>query len=621
MSKLKVSMSEADTSRVCFVKNENVQILSGCYGVWEEYKGQPVFVPKGNAVIVDAINCDILSGEKTLVLSFCDSGGRNMTVQFPRRDLTETGILSLAAYGVEMTKQDAKTLIWSIQNQEPGAKHHLYHTRLGFSKYGNKTVFLGGEGIGVDSEYQGNLSIKEYGSWDSWLNMIRTEVLGNTALEMMIAVGVSGVVNDFLKEDIATENVLVHLVGESSTGKSTAALLAVSCGCSPSFKGDSLVYSFADTQNALISSFESSYPAIIDEGSLARYNLTSFFYNLAMGREKKRMTKELAVSETSYFKTAVLMTSEKSLLKLCDNNSGLLVRNLEFEGVTWTTDGENSDRIKNVIQTNYGFLVPKVARSLLEMEERGEKAALLQEYWEWFERIVADAKEQGRYTPLTERGAKQMALILVGAQLASKEMGVSLNAGKILEMMEEHSLVNDPNAADIGMRAYEFIMQYINKHYRNFISVHNDVEYRECMGRIMPTRQYILPDGAISSKVALIADAEFEKILQEGGYFEKRIVLKRLKALDLLKSEKDRYLDDIVIQGGMKVKGYAIRILNVREESPRSPISENRIRELTSRWRKVKKEHVEEEHTEEYAEEEELVFDDEKEEEQDENEL
>lgn len=43
---------------------------------------------------------------------------------------------------------------------------------------------------------------------------------------------------------------------------------------------------------------------------------------------------------------------------------------------------------------------------------------------------------------------------------------------------------------------------------------------------------------------------------------DKKVVLKRLRALGLLDSEKDRYISDIVIREGVHVKGYKIRLID-----------------------------------------------------------
>lgn len=563
MDNRNVHMREPNPEKVYHVKNEKYGIESGQYGSWEYQKDKKVFVARGAAVYVRKVFCEIETGKKILELYFYDSAGRELTVNMERKNLTETGILSLADYGVQVTKQDAKALIWTIQNQEPETEQCFFHKSLGFCEYNGKKVFLGKKAIGVESRYDGKLCIGQKGSFDKWLSMIKEEVIGHVPLEFILAVAGSAVLADYIKEDISLENVLVHCVGESSTGKTTAALLAVSAGASPSFEGDSLVFTFADTDNSLMHSICSGYPALIDEGSLCQRNLTNFLYSLAMGKEKKRMTKELELSDPSCFKTAILMTSEHSLLNLCDENSGLIVRNLEFQGVTWTKSADSSDKIKSVIQSNYGFLVPKIAKRLL----RAQKASLLKVYRTWRERIISRAKKNGNYNPLTERASKQSALIILGAKLVSDALGVEMDMYGILGFIEEHSLVNDPTSVDIGVRAHEHLMQYVNHHYEHFIleddgdgsGVHNG-----CMGRIkrMP-RSIELPDGRSGGRMLLVSESDFVKILKEGGFPDKNVVLKRLKALGLLKSEKDRYISKIVIQDHMEVKGYNIIIPNV----------------------------------------------------------
>lgn len=579
---LKATLGEADDSKIRFVQNEKIGIQDGCYGVWEDYKGQMVFSPLGNAVYVSAIYSDINTGHKTMKLNFVDSAGRRNDLDFPRGDLTETGVLSLASLGVQVTKQTAKTLIWSIQNQEPEAEQYLYHKKLGFIEYNGRKVFLGAEGIGVDSIYTGGLSIKAHGTYEEWISMVQSEVIGNTPLELILAVGVSGLFVDFLKDDISLENIIVHCINESSTGKTTAALLAVSCGGSPSFKGDGLVYSFADTQNALIASFNSSFPALIDEGSLCRWNPTNFLYNLAMGKEKRRLSKELELTDSAYFRTAIIVTSEKSLLNMCDENSGLLVRNIEFEGVQWTKNAASADKIKSVIQTNYGFLVPMVVERLLEIEQNGSKQQLLDSYWNWCETIVEDAKAGGTYNPLTERAAKQSAVILLASDFLVKELDIPLNIDGILQMLEKYSMVSDPDAVDIGARAHEYLMQYVNTYYSSFISEEVEMTTRECLGRIKSTLPYELKDGRTSSRLLLITQVQFQKILKQGGFMDKSIVLKRLKALDLLKAEQDRYLSDIVIQDGIRAKGYMIRIPDMLKKSEHHPVQAYSSKKISS---------------------------------------
>lgn len=209
--------------------------------------------------------------------------------------------------------------------------------------------------------------------------MVKSEVL-NTDLETIIAISAAAPLIDFLKEDIHTGNILVSLVGESSTGKTSAGCLAVSLGSKCSFAGDSMVATFADSKNSLMHSIYSSYPMLIDEGSLIRYNPTSLIYELAEGKEKGRLTKSLEKADSKTFSTAIFMTSEKSILNLCDENTGLYVRCLEFEGVTWTRSAESADKIKRICEQNYGFVIPMIVKYLLKSLKNGGKEKLLKQY-------------------------------------------------------------------------------------------------------------------------------------------------------------------------------------------------------------------------------------------------
>ena len=84
--------------------------------------------------------------------------------------------------------------------------------------------------------YDGKLKIGKTGKYKKWNEMIKEEVIGNIPLEFMLAVAGSGIFTDYLRDKVQVENVIVNLVGESSTGKSTAGLLLVSCGAKPTFQ-------------------------------------------------------------------------------------------------------------------------------------------------------------------------------------------------------------------------------------------------------------------------------------------------------------------------------------------------------------------------------------------------
>lgn len=562
--KTKVQITETKDKNDSFVINEKYDIQKGQYGVWEANKDSFTFVPKGSAVYIDKVINHLDTKEISFVLRFFNAEGNEVRVPFQRKDLTEQGIMSLLAYGVQVLKQDAKILIASILNQEPSAKRESIHTSVGFTKYDGKTVFLAHKAIGVESSYKGNLKIGQIGKYSEWKKMIETEVLGNIPLEFILSVACSGVFVDYLQEKIPLENIIIALVSESSTGKSTAGELLVSCGAKPSFQGDGLVLNFSDTQNAIMSIIPSSYPVLIDEGSLLSYNPTKLLYNLAMGTEKRRLNKDLEKVPPSYFKTAIAITSEKSLLSISDENSGLLVRVLEIENVTWTRDAQSADTIKEVINANYGWLIPKIAEYIISVEEAYEEDKIKNVYWECYNDLIEEAKNQGCNNSLMGRACKQYAVILLSVCFINSVMDIELDYYGIIDFILKHSPVRESDSANIGSRAMTYLMQFISENYSKFLSKDNDnVTPINCLGRIRDVRQSVMKNGISYNKRLYISEIVLQKILKDRKFPDMKVVLKKWKEEGVLKCEKDRYLSNIKIIDDLPVKGYIINLLNL----------------------------------------------------------
>lgn len=554
---LQATIKKTDDKNEHYVINEKYGIQDGQYGVWETKKESKLFAPKGSAVFVRKIITRIDTKEKYLELYFIDAQGEEITISFPRKELTEQGIMALLGYGVQVLKQDARALIASIFNQEPEIPCILQHERLGFTEYDEHTVFLGNRAVGVESKYCGKLQIGKKGKYKTWKKLVKEEVLGNTPLEFILAVAGSGILVDYLREKVQIENIIVSLVGESSSGKTSAGLFMVSCGAKPSFQEDSLVLNFSDTQNALLATIPSSYPVLIDEGSLYKNNPTKLLYSLSMGKEKKRLTKELEKAETGYFNTAIAITSEKSILGIADENTGLLVRVLEIENVVWTKSAESADRIKNTVSGNYGWLIPKLAEYILDLEQEYGQEEIVSLYWQWYEYLVESAQEQAFYNNFTERACKQYALILTSASLIESVMDIELNTDEIIQFIEKHSPVREANCADIGARALIYLMQYVTKYYSQFVREGNeDFVPINCLGRIKELKS----NGEVYKKRLFITDTTLNEILQKGKFPDKKVVLKKWKEQGILNCEKDRYLSDIVIAEDIKVKGYKINL-------------------------------------------------------------
>ena len=555
-------------NRGAYVIDNSVEIRNGQYGKWEYRKDEaPRFVPMGAAVYLKSISMDADALERTLELSFVDAQEKEVHITLERKNLSEQGVLSLLAQGVQVTKKTAGVLVTSLMNQEPTVPCEIKHKELGFRMFEEKRVFFGGKGVNVESIYCGNLLIKPTGSLDAWKEMVQTEVQG-TNLETIVAIAAAAPVIDFLREEIHTGNIIASLVAESSTGKTTAGCLAVSLGSKCSFAGDSMVTTFADSKNSLMRSIYSSYPMLIDEGSLIRYNPTSLIYELAEGKEKGRLNKELEKADARTFSTAILMTSEKSILNLCDENTGLYVRCLEFENVVWTSSADSADKIKKVCEQNYGFIVPLIAEYLLT----ADRDKLIKRYWKYQQKIVEHVRTGGKNTPLTERVSKNVAMILLAADIFVEVTEIKLNVSHICTFVLENSLLSEGKTLDIGQRTLEYLRQYIAVNDFKFVKGKPDTNELtavplDCKGRLQNIRSKLLPDGKRAIQEVLLPEIVFEEILAEGGFPDKKVVLKKLKETGYLACDKDRYLSRFTIANPPAVRGYRIYLTAEKDTS------------------------------------------------------
>ena len=569
----KVTIEEIHGKTSIPVVHTGVDIRDGMYGYYSlpsdkkgkisEYeKNEWEFVELGGAVYVRNVITDIDTMKQTLTLYFDGQDGNRRVLKFPREDLNEMKIQNLSSYGVQITKRHADKLIQVIENQEVNAIRVLEHSSLGFSEFDGMSIFKGAEAIGVESTYNGKMRIAPKGEVDIWLEMVENEVIGHTPLETILAIGVAGMLADYLKDDINVENILAHLIGESSTGKTTAALLMVSMGSAPDMMGDNFVFAFTDTLNSLMRAIPSSYPVLIDEGSvLGEKDLTSLLYTLSSGTEKRRLNSNMEVRETSRFRTAITMTSEKSILGACNQNSGLLIRNMEFTNVMWTKDAQSSDKIKSVIKGNYGHVILLVAEFLLKIK----KDKVISKFNKEVETVIAELKEKGSYNNLTERTAKQYGLVMLGVAVLRKVLELDFNTGAIRTFLLENSLVTSEEQVSLGIRAIEHIKYYVSKHKTSFITESNSEGITNCRGRLQKTEKTTLKTGEDSVLRLLMSQNDFDHMLREGKFSDSKTVLKELKELGYLVAQKDRYVSKVKLVDKLEVKGYIIQLPTVSE--------------------------------------------------------
>ena len=559
-----------------FLRHPDCKIVDHQYGHMSKPKkkeDRPVFVPCGSAVEVKKVLVELETMKRVLKIIVYDCRGNGTEVDISRNMLTEQNILNLTEYGAQVDKKTAGILIKCIENEEADAPVVFQHKRLGFSLYGDKQIFKGDKGYDITSEYVGGLEIEPRGSMKEWKKMIREEVLG-TPLEVVLAGALSAVVLDYIHQDYPMDNIMMSLVGNSSSGKTTALNLAVSAGARPVSSGKSFMMSFIDTELSIIHKLSSAYPAGIDEfTAVSHKNMTKFLYTVANGSERSRMNKNLDMVETNEFHTSVFMSSECSILASADDYEGLMARVMEFENIQWTKSARSADAIKKASLSNYGWAVPRMAKYLLQIEKES-----LVEFCE--EETASFLENIENKNPLMVRMAKKVGVILATVEIAKEALKINLDRDMIVKFFIENLKLSKEDY-DIGLKAYDAIIAYVIERPDEFGETINNskvpvTEAYYKSGKYKKSKRVLLCDGCVSESAVFIKEFTFEKILEKKGMRDSKAVLHRLRDLGLLVCEKDRLkskehlgLEDTV------VSGYTVRIKTDDKESDDSKIQTN----------------------------------------------
>jgi len=378
-------------------------------------------------------------------------------------DIQKNNILSLSKYGVDINEQN-KTLIseYLFANLEI-APVKLSLDGYGWKKYNTKEIFITNN-ILSDTPLEENiiknsdkLDLAPHGHIEEWLNMYNEYVLGNKYLELAVVFGLSAPIINYLSEmypDLT--NILIHISGDSTAGKSTASMLAVSTAGNPNQLSDrSLMRKWSGTENSITALLEniSGIPIVFDElSSFKGENLTSLAYTLTDGVGKARAKIDGSLNEPKRWNTVILSNGEASILTKSNNNTGIKARVFEFSNITWTNSAEQSENIKEVCCNSYGHILPLFIKNLFSY---GTNKII--EVFEEEKKLLKDKFPNSR---LKDRIVTKLAVFTTTARLLKETITLNIDISSILDILYDQEVNTIPNR-DIGLIAYEKLLQYL----------------------------------------------------------------------------------------------------------------------------------------------------------------
>ena len=461
---------------------------------------------------------------------------RDIKILIPRdKAMSKREIIKLSLQGADVTEENAKYHIRSIEYQERKiGRVNNTHSELGFAKYKEKEIFKLYKAINEDSSYVGALDLKPKGNLGNYLDDLREHVVPYKNISLAFALGVSSSIVAKLNmhyKDINT--LLVHLFAESTKGKSTAAMLAISVWGNPNLSGGGLYNTWNSTENALSTSLAGNYGLAyaLDELSMSKIeDTTSLIYNLVGGKDKARLTKDIELRAAATWTTSIISTGEVSLLSKAKNNTGLDIRVLELGGIVWTEDANHSDQVKALVNRNYGVFGADFVKRLIEFP-----ADRLKEIFEEEREIfIQKVKEKNIQDDMLSRTSCKYAIVTLTIRLINsryKDRGIILDIEGIRELLVDTE-INSINRRGIKRKAEDWLIQYIESNASKFKSgkeTNTNVDY-------WGTRKE-LPNGEL--EVAILTN-KFEEIMRKGKFEDTKVVLEQLKKEGKLEYEAGR---------------------------------------------------------------------------------
>lgn len=484
-----------------------------------------------------------------------DSFGKYKEIIVPFKDFTKTRFPKyVTKYGSDITETNAESVIQYIMQEKDKVPQEYCHRGLGFSTYENHRMFKHHDAINFPykSQYIGHFNLTPTGSLDTYLEMVNTEVLGNTLLELILVLGFSAPVFALLSNEV----LIVHLYGDSSKGKTTSIRLGVSPFIKPAIDNDGGIITWNGTENALIEILNNNngIPLAFDEGSMHRGNLTRQIYKIASGTGRRRLNQDGTLKETGYWENVIFSTAEHSLLEKANNNTGLKVRVIEIGNRYFTTSAENAEAIEKTVLENYALAGQIFVQNLMEVKDTLESNLRTT-------REALDSRIEEK-TPFTKRIVKKLALIVLTAQLVKKFLGINLNIDEIADLLLELESEKAMDI-DIGKQAFEYFVEVLHEHHNNFID--RDHENPNILwGKIEVSKKD-------ATRRVYILTNKFNDIMSRGGFESTQTVLNNWKDKNLLECDPKRLSKKkTLISGKGQARVYCIRL--PRSLFPDSPV-------------------------------------------------
>lgn len=448
---------------------------------------------------------------------------------FPCSILTSKVITELLNYGALFEERYASSLIkYLITSMQNAPTEYLYQ-RLGWEQKEEHLIFKYNKVITNDNQkedfhnyiYNGDLCLEPKGSLKVWLDMVKTEVIGNIPLTFVLALGFTSPILALLNEKYDLGCIVFNLSNFSSRGKSTAAMLATSVFSNPKINEGTLK-SFYATENAL-TEFVSNCSGItvaLDEVAMSSSkNFERFLYALCAGNSKGRLNGDSMPKELKKFSSVIITTAEFDIL---DENSpdGLKARVFELTD-DLTTSSQNSDNVKTTILENYAVAGQHFIEKLIEYGKDN--------LFKLYDTAVEQLKKVKIKSPLKDRVISKIAVIWLTVTLMKKFFKLDIDEKKmtdyIVKLLKRFTLETTPESRLLDIVIEDTVTN------RSKYEHNGSQSFGGSIGEVINRGK---------CKEIIMYKNNFEELMRKHHIINYKKILKILKSKGQLRCESDR---------------------------------------------------------------------------------
>lgn len=447
------------------------------FGVKERNDGPSLLTEQWvcTPLYVDAVVADTGDGNFGRLLRFRNTHGRWRTWAMPMRMLAGRGDELrgvLLDCGVEIDPRGRDLLSTYLQAQHP-ARRMTCATQTGW--HGDSFVLPDGViGPGASdavfqSEESGSAEYTTAGSLRAWRERIAGPALGNPILTLALSVAFAGP----LLGKLHAEGGGVHLVGDSSTGKTTCADAARSVWGGPEYRR-----SWRATANGIEAAaalFNDSVLVLDEISECDPREIGLIVYSLTNGTGKQRASRTGAARSIRRWRCTIVSTGEKTVAtSMLEGGqrakAGQAVRLLDvpvnrrhgaWDNLHGHVDGRAlSDALKAAAAEHYG----EAGREFLERltQDKRDFGAMLESIKALPEFAAADAQGQAK------RAASRFALFALAGELATEYDLTGWPEGQAIEgMSQAFALWREQRGGggnDERRKIIEQIVAFIDRH-------------------------------------------------------------------------------------------------------------------------------------------------------------